>query len=70
MEKDKDWKYVVTPGFVARLAPGKLEIRRLDSDQWESCYDPAIHEMVTKDGSIVSEEYALEAHEIFKKSLL
>jgi hypothetical protein len=70
MEKEEDWKYVVTPGFIARIAHGKLEIRKLDNDHWETCRDPALHELVTKDGSIVSKEYALEAHEIFKKSLL
>ncbi len=70
MEKKEEWKYSVTPAFIARSVPGKLEIRRLDNDLWEVCHDLALHEMVTKDGTIVSEKFALEAHETFKKSLL
>lgn len=70
MANREQWKYVVTPTFIARFMSGQMEILRLDTDQWEACKDPAIHSMVVQDGTIVPEKEALETHEIYKKTLI
>jgi len=66
----EEWKYLITPAFVARMASGKLEIRRLDNDEWETNTDISMHESVIKNGTIASEKEANEAHQIFKKTLI
>ena len=63
----RTWKYIILLGRIARIAPGEVEIRRLDNDQWVPCTDRDLLWSVDQDGTIVSEAEALEAHEIFKK---
>jgi hypothetical protein len=70
MKVIEEWKYVITPAFIARLSPGRLEIRRLDTDEWEACYDLSIHELVARDGTMVSQKKAMAVHKMYKETLL
>jgi hypothetical protein len=65
------WKYYVTPAFIARTIPGKLEIRRLDNDQWDDqTTDSHMWRMIQEDGYGVSEEEALNIHKKYKSQFV
>ncbi len=69
MKVKEEWKYVITPGFIARLCPGTLEICRLDTDEWEVCHDLSLHELVAKEGTMVSQKKAMAIHQMYKRTL-
>lgn len=69
MPEQSDWKYFVTPAFVAREREGKVEVRHILTDEWVPSDTPYILRTLAEDGSIVSEEKALSVHEHYKKTL-
>ncbi|MBS4169807.1 MULTISPECIES: hypothetical protein [unclassified Neochlamydia] len=65
-----DWRYYVTPAFIARTIDGTVEIRRLDTDQWEDkSFNQDIFHLIEQDGYSVSETEALTVHEKYKTLL-
>jgi len=69
MPEKTDWKYFITPAFIAREIEGKVEIRNFLTDEWTHIDDPSILRTLSEDGSIVSEEKALETYQHYKKTL-
>lgn len=70
MTEKETWIYVRMPVFIARYNKDTLEVLRLDDNTWYPAKDPHMWVSIETDGTVVSKEEALQAHDIYRKQFL
>lgn len=68
---DENWTYVITSSCICRFneEKGKIEVKRIDNDEWVESQDPDVWRFASEEGRIVPIETALNAHKHFKERL-